>query len=101
MENSRIIHNIHNMQKTIDEITELTKEWYNLIGRDHHKDRDCHWYVETKWSYGNKPLYVIHHYGYILDNIEEIWGTYELALNRLKEIIQEAINNEKADKELN
>jgi hypothetical protein len=34
----------------IEEITKLTNEWYFLIGKDHHKDRDCHWYVENKWS---------------------------------------------------
>ena len=83
------------MDKTIKEITTLTDEWYRLIGGGHHKDRDCHWYIETKWSYGYKPEYTIRHYGYILDEIEELWDTYELALNRLKEILEEKIKEEK------
>jgi hypothetical protein len=83
------------MKELIDEITKLTEEWYNLIGPDHHKDRDCHWYIETKWSYGMSPIYCIHHYGYILDEITENWGSYELALGRLKEILTNEIKEYK------
>jgi hypothetical protein len=83
------------MNSIIQEITNLTQEWYTLIGSDHHKDRDCHWYVETVWSYGNKPEYIIRHYGYILDEIEERWNSYDLALGRLKEILEEKIKEEK------
>jgi hypothetical protein len=83
------------MKNIIKEITELTDEWYKLIGSDHHKDRDCHWYIETKWSYGSSPVYVIQHYGYILDEIVETWSEYELALKRLKEILIEKIEEEK------
>jgi hypothetical protein len=83
------------MKSTIEEITKLTEEWYHLIGKDHHKDRDCHWYIETKWSYGDSPVYTIQHNGYILDDIAETWSTYELALQRLKEILLEKIALEK------
>jgi hypothetical protein len=83
------------MKTIIEEITELTDEWYFLIGKDHHKDRDCHWYIETKWSYGEPPKYIIQHYGYILDEIQETWKTYELALERLKEILTEEIKQYK------
>lgn len=79
------------MKTIIEEITELTAEWYKLIGPEHHKDRDCHWYIETKWSYGQPPLYTIQHFGYILDDINENWSTYELALERLKETLTEEI----------
>lgn len=84
------------MKETIDEITSLTDEWYSLIGKDHHKDRDCHWYIETKWSYGQSPSYSIHHYGYILDEISENWSSYELAMGRLKEILTEEIRQYKS-----
>lgn len=83
------------MNELIKEITKLTDEWYQLIGPDHHKDRDCHWYIETKWSYGQSPVYIIRHHGYILDEIEEIWTTYELALERLKQILLKSIEQEK------
>ena len=59
-------------RELLDDITNLTAVWYELIGGDHHKDRDCHWYVETKWSYGNTPTYKVHHFGYILDTIEQV-----------------------------
>ena len=68
----------------INEITYLTDQWYCLIGREHHKDRDCHWYIETKWSYGDPPKYFVRHYGYILDEISEECSSYEEAL--IKEI---------------
>jgi len=73
------------------EITKLTQEWYALMGEDHHKDRDCHWYIETKWSYGQVPTYCVIHHGYVYDRIEENWSSYEGALNRLREILIDAI----------
>jgi hypothetical protein len=83
------------MENIIQEITKLTDEWYRLIGSDHHKDRDCHWYIETKWSYGQPPKYSVQHFGYILDEIVETWTDYNMALNRLKEILIEKIEEEK------
>jgi hypothetical protein len=91
------------MSNIIEEITKLTEEWYTLIGPDHHKDRDCHWYIETKWSYGNSPVYIVQHYGYILDEISETWSEYELALVRLRDILKKEIEEyrdyHKADEE--
>lgn len=71
----------------IEEVTKLTADWYKLIGPDHHKDRDCHWYIETKWSYGESPKYIAQHYGYILDRIEEEFETYDKAVEFLKETL--------------
>ena len=89
------------MSELIEEITKLTDEWYTLIGPDHHKDRDCHWYVETKWSYGQLPRYTVQHWGYILDEINETWSTYEQALSRLKELLTREIEEYKKDSEVN
>lgn len=89
------------MIELIEEIRELTEEWYTLIGPDHHKDRDCHWYIETKWSYGQPPIYIIQHYGYIIDEFSETWNTYELALGRLKEILTTEIKEYIKDKDEN
>lgn len=72
------------MENIIEEITKLTDEWYKLIGPQHHKDRCCHWYIETKWSYGHPPTYQVQHYGYILDDIIIECATYEMALQALK-----------------
>jgi hypothetical protein len=85
----------------ISEITELTEEWYLLIGKDHHKDRDCHWYIETKWSYGYEPVYTVRHWGYILGDIEEECDSYEKALILLKDTLKEKIKEEKQSQKEN
>lgn len=46
-------------------ITELIKKYYELVGRDHHKDRDVHFYILKDWSYGDAPVYKVEHMGYI------------------------------------
>ena len=80
------------MKDLIDDITKLTDDWYCLIGSDHCKDRDCHWYINTKWSYGNSPVYVVEHYGYLIrGDIGEPCSTYEDALRTLKKILEREI----------
>jgi hypothetical protein len=74
-------------QEILNEITELTNQWYSLIGGDHHKDRDCHFYINTIWSYGKKQKYRVEHYGYIFQDIEEEFDTYkDAAIFLLKQI---------------
>jgi hypothetical protein len=91
-----------------EEIVELTDRWYRYVGMDHHKDRDCHWYITKTYSYGQEPYWVASHHGYR----SETWyspkcGTEELAetilRDKLKALVQEAlehlredINNEEA-----
>ena len=87
------------MKNIIEEITILTDEWYRLIGSDHHKNKDCHWYIETKWSYGYPPKYSVQHFGYILDDIVEECDSYDEALLKLKEILTEKIEEEKKSQE--
>ena len=48
-----------------EEITVLTEKYYKYVSLDHHKDRDCHFWIEKKWSYGNPPTYSAHHVGYV------------------------------------
>lgn len=78
-----------------EEITELTSKWYKIVSFDHHKDRDCHWYVEKIWSYGEEPYYVAYHRGYI----SETWhspkcGTEELAQTILRDRLESLIKSE-------
>jgi hypothetical protein len=79
-------------EEILNQITELTEKWYLLIGQDHHKDRDCHFYVNTFWSYGQKQKYRVEHYGYIFRDVEEEFDTYNEAamflLNKIKEMIK-------------
>ena len=84
------------MEYLINEITKLTDEWYRLIGPTHHKDRCCHWYIETKWSYGFNPVYTVQHNGYILHDFEDIeCSSYEESLKKLKDVLIEKIEEEK------
>ena len=83
------------MSKT-EYITKLTSQWYNLVAVDHHKDRDCHFYIETKWSYGRDPKYWVRHYGYIIHDFEgEEYNTYEEALDGLISFLEKIIEDEK------
>ena len=79
-----------------DEIKRLTEKWYSLVGRDHHKDRDCHWYINETWSYGDYPTYTIDHYGYVFDEVHIKAETYEKAQMELIKLIKRAMKNEKA-----
>jgi hypothetical protein len=88
------------MDEIIEEITTLTNEWYELIGPSHHKDKDCHWYINTKWSYGYAPTYIVEHYGYILSDIEIECSTYKEALEVIKQQLEIAIEREKEFKKL-
>lgn len=82
-------------KKLEEEITELSKQWYQLISKDHHKDRDCHWQIATIWSYGDKPEYKILHHGYIHHNVEIGFKSYKDALSGLKLMLSKAIAKEK------
>ena len=83
------------MENTVQQITKLTEEWRSLTEKDHCKDRDFHWYVETKWSYGQPPKYNVQHWGYILGDIVEEFASYDEALVGLKNILIEKIEEEK------
>src|SRR4030065_942393 len=85
------------------EITKLTGLWYRLVNLDHHKDCDCHWYINRinsrVWSYGQEPktektYYSVEHYGYVFEEVEEIFDSYEEAEVFLLEKIKEAITKE-------
>lgn len=82
------------------EINSLTERWYLLIGQDHHKDRDCHWYINSVWSYGQPVKYRVEHYGYILDDISEEFATYSEACHFLLRMLKKAITREEQQEEL-
>lgn len=81
------------------QITELSLEYYKLVGIDHHKDRDCHWYIKRVWSYGSEPYWAVEHHGYIYgvgkysqDSVYEKHDSYENALRSLRWHLKEAID---------
>ncbi len=75
-----------------DKFLQLTQFWYEYVGCDHHKDRDCHFYVNKVWSYGHEPYYRIEHYGYMteLENNEQ-YATYDEAFKALHDWLEEEV----------
>jgi hypothetical protein len=82
-------------EQILNQITELTKKWYSLIGQDHHKDKDCHFYINTVWSYGQKQKYRVEHYGYLYKDVEETFDTYREAAEYLLKTLEIMIEREK------
>ena len=78
-----------------EEIDRLTAFWYDYVGGDHHKDNDCHWYVEKDWAYGKVPQWRAYHYGYIFEGYTIDASSYDDALSKLIGLLQAAIYTEK------
>ena len=76
------------------EVTHLAHLWYEYVSKDHHKDCDCHWSIERRWSYSEKPKWYAFHFGYIFDGREIECETYEQALEELIELMREAFQKE-------
>ena len=77
-----------------EEITELSDRWYWYVGNDHHKDRDCHFYVACTWSYGKPPTYQASHHGYVMES----WESKEFATElEAKIALRDKLKNEVAD----
>ncbi len=79
------------MNEMQQEIVRLSNIWMRFVGQDHHKDRDCHWYIQKYYSYGEKPYYVAWHHGYIADDFE---GTKCITLEEAEEELLNAIKFE-------
>jgi hypothetical protein len=80
-------------QENEESFLKLLKLWYKLIGGDHHKDRDCHFFIERHYCTYQKPVWVASHRGYI----SEFEGTYDSfiqAQQGLIEFLIEAIAQE-------
>ena len=76
-----------------EEIIELTNKWMKYISIDHHKDRDCHWYITKTYSYGQEPYWEASHHGYLLDNwTSPKCGTEELAKTILRDKLKREID---------
>lgn len=72
------------MQALTKQLLEL---WYELIGGDHHKDRDCHFYIERNFSTYKKSEWRLHHRGYLIGDYEKIFPTYKEAEKGLQDLL--------------
>jgi len=89
------------MQALTEQLLEL---WYELIGGDHHKDRDCHFYIERNFSTYRKSEWRLHHRGYLIGDYEETFSTYKEAEKGLQDLLIEQMlyftENYENDREL-
>ena len=60
-----------------ERIAELASKWYQFVSMEHHKDRDCHFGIDIRWSYSNPPTYHPWHAGYIGDQLERYDKSYD------------------------
>ena len=86
------------IKSVTNKITELAGEYHRLIAGDHHKERDCHWSIETRWSYGKPPVYIVQHSGYLHHTDTARFDSYDAALAYLREEIKDALEIERFHK---
>lgn len=78
-----------------NEVVRLTRAWYEYVTMDHHKDRDCHWYIQADFAYGDPPTFVAYHDGYVADTPRSVKAeTYEAALHGLLFLVRRTIREE-------
>lgn len=79
-----------------DEIVRLSGIWYELVNVDHHKDKDCHWSIETTYSYGDGPRFTVWHDGYVYKRVSNEYKTLRAALTGLRDELKRAIAGQRA-----
>ncbi|GJL63373.1 MAG: hypothetical protein NPIRA04_20270 [Nitrospirales bacterium] len=60
-------------------ISKLMALWYRTIVLEHHQDQDCHFTIETRFSYGGQVRFFLNHHGSIDQAIKEEYWSYEFA----------------------
>lgn len=74
-------------------LEDLTSFWMSLL-TDHHKDRDCHFYITHDFKYHTGLELTVSHSGYVadywevkVDNMDEAYSVLERMLH--KQILEE------------
>lgn len=76
----------------------LTERWMELIGRDAHNDRDCHFSIEKRWSYGERPTYHVIHEGYVWEEqVDETFRSSTAAHRFLAALLAEMVAKEETE----
>lgn len=78
------------------EFIEATERWYREVNKDHHKDRDCHWYVgvEKDYAYGDDAetqCWFVKHNGYIIDEFYQFGESEDEVMKKAVEFIDKEI----------
>lgn len=75
-----------------DLVTKLLAIWHNCL-IDHHKDRDCHFYIQQKFCTYGGERWVVYHNGYLYQ-WELEWDSYEKCIASLGVQLTEMIEQE-------
>ena len=75
-------------------IVKMTNLWYEYVSMDHHKDCDCHWYIQQDFAYGCKPTWSVYHFGYLYESKEVLAESYLDALKKILVLIKKAFSKE-------
>lgn len=83
------------LKKKEERLQKLTEFWYDYVSCDHHKDRDCHFYINKVWSYGKEPYYRPEHYPYMGNDFDlnGNYDSYEGALDALLEYLETEVRD--------
>jgi hypothetical protein len=79
--------------------TALAAEYYEVVGWDIHKERDCHWQIVERWSYGEHAGWFVEHDGYLYELAAGEYGergpfpSREAALIGLADSLRDAIGD--------
>ena len=80
----------------VEKITKLTQKWYAYVNLDHHKTKDCIWYIDIAYKYGESPKYIASHNGYILNNwtspeCDTLEDAEQWLINKLERELEKAV----------
>lgn len=81
------------------ELTALAAEYYEVVQGDIHKDRDCHWQIVERFSYGEHAGWFVEHNGYLYELAGGEYGergpfsSREAALIGLAYLLRDAIGD--------
>lgn len=77
-----------------EELVRLSGLWYDIVSLDHYKDKDCHFCIEKRYSYGNNPTYEAYHFGYVGEDYLESFDSVESAERGLVGLLKRQINDQ-------
>jgi hypothetical protein len=81
------------------EVTALAAEYYEVVQDHIHKDRDCHWRIVERWSYGEHAGWFVEHDGYLYElaggeyDEQGPFPSREAALIGLRDLLRDAIGD--------
>jgi hypothetical protein len=81
------------------ELSALAGQYNEVVHADIHKDRDCHWQIVERWSYGEHAGWFVEHDGYVYELADGQYGergpfpSREAALVGLGDLLRDAIRD--------